>query len=121
MLGQKNIVAPTINDAEKRMILDGRVENYKTDMFGKPVPHLMLQIVTVKDVGEARCPEKGDGFTDDIFRAFVLWGAKLHDPKIMERLNEAKDWTYDGSRATMPMPASAGRSGGAFRGFRGLR
>lgn len=121
MLGQKNIVAPTINDADKKIIMDGNIENYRTDMFGKPVQHLMLQIITVRDMGESRCPDKGEGFTDDIFRAFVLWASKLHDPKVMDRLREAKDWTYDGSRATMPRPASAGRSGGFRRPFAGMR
>jgi hypothetical protein len=120
MLGQKNILLPTVSDEDKRLIMTGQIDDYRKDMFNKPVPHLMLQIITVKDVGPQRCPEKGDGFTDDIFRAFALWSAKLHDPKVMERLREAKDWTYDGVRIGMPMPASAGRSGTNSR-FTGLR
>lgn len=119
MLTNKNMKMPTVSEEEKRYILDGRVEDYRREMVNKPVQHLMLQIVTVKDMGPQRCPDKGDGFTDDIFRAFVLFASKIHDPKVMERLKEAKDWTYgEANRARMPAPVYVSRGGRPFQGLR---
>ena len=71
---------------------------------GEPVKHLLLQMLTVKDAGEGKCPEKGAGFTDDIFRSLVLL-TKIHDPKVMDRLKEARGWVSEGSRTSMPKPA----------------
>jgi hypothetical protein len=120
MLQNKNIILPSVAKKEQDFILSGQVDNYRVDMLNKPVQHLMLQMVTVKDVGVLRCPEKGDGFTDDIFRACVLFASKIHDPKIMERLVEAKDWTYgEANRAVMPPPIYVSRGGGMR--FPGLR
>jgi hypothetical protein len=119
MLGEKSIVLPSMSDQDWEIISDGRVENFKTDMIGKPVPHLYLQMMTVKDMGPNRCPEKGDDFTDDIFRSFVLWASKLHDKNVMARLIEAKDWAYDGSARRSPPPMFISRGGmGAYRGLR---
>src|ERR1700682_2169979 len=121
MLQNKNLILPSVSKEEQAFVLDGRVDNYKVDMLNKPVPHLMLQMITVKDVGETRCPEKGDGFTDDIFRACVLFASKIHDRTIMERLTEARDWTYDGesNSARTPPPLYVSRGGGPR--FPGLR
>jgi hypothetical protein len=117
MLGQQNILMPNMTDPDWDFVMDGKVDNYRNDMFGKPVPHLLLQMTTVKDMGPERCPDKGDDFTDDIYRAFVLWGSKLHDKSVMERLREAKDWTYDGSGKKNPSPMFFSRGGGGFRGL----
>lgn len=120
MLQNKNLILPSVTKEEQAFVLGGNVDNYKVDMLNKPVPHLMLQMVTVKDVGETRCPEKGDGFTDDIFRACVLFASKVHDPRIMERLVEAKDWTYgEANLAASAPPVYMSRGG--FRRFPGLR
>jgi hypothetical protein len=120
MLQNKNLILPSVTKQEQEFVLSGQVDNYKVDMLNKPVPHLMLQMVTVKDVGELRCPEKGDGFTDDIFRACVLFASKIHDARIMERLVEAKHWTYgEANQAIMPAPVYVSRGGrGAFQGLR---
>jgi len=115
MLTNKNLILPTIDPKEKQRILDGQIDNYRTEMLGKPVPHLFLQLNTVRDIGEHRCPDKGDGFTDDIWRALVLGASKIHHPKLMDRLKEARDFNYgNGNSARMPMPAFAGRSGGLY-------
>jgi hypothetical protein len=119
MIGQQNIVLPNIKEDEWDLVMDGRVENYRNDMFGKPIAHLLLQFTTVKDVGPERCPEKGDDFTDDIYRSFALWASKLHDKSVMDRLREAKDWVYDGSGRKNPTPMFVSRGG--MGGFRGLR
>jgi hypothetical protein len=120
MLTAGNVILPTVSDAERKYILEGNVGSFKQEMVNKPIQHLMLQMSTVKDVGEARCPTKGDDMTDDIFRAFVLGVSLMHHPKVMEALREAKDWTYgEANRSRMPMPAYAGRSGmGRWAGLR---
>lgn len=116
MIQAKNVVCPAIREDLKQRVLDFQIENYRTELNGEPAAHLMLQMMTVKDVGEKLCPTKGDGFTDDIFRSWVLSTAILHEEKVMERLKEAKDWRYDGSGGRkMPMPAYAGRSGQHIR------
>jgi len=123
MLRNKNIICPTVTVLDMTRICNGEIDNFKTEMINKPVQHLVLQMTTVRDVGPTRCPEKGENQTDDIWRAFVLWAAKLHDPKIMERLVEAKDWKYDGSGGQRAAPAAVfvGRSSGGFRPMNGLR
>lgn len=113
MLQSGNVLLPTVSEVESKYILEGNVVSYKQEMVNKPVQHLLLQMSTIKDIGENRCPDKGDDMTDDIFRAFALGLSKLHHPKIMAALTEAKNWTYgEANRSRMPMPAYAGRSGG---------
>lgn len=112
MLEAKNILFPTVNKEDAQFIIDGLVADYRTEMLNKTVQHLMLQMITVRDVGETRCPEKGEGMTDDIFRAAVLLVATIHSPKCMDRLVEAKDWLYgDSGRRPMPMPVYMSRGG----------
>jgi hypothetical protein len=121
MLAAGNVILPSVNEADAKRILGGEIASYKQEMINKPVQHLMLQMSTVKDIGPSRCPTKGDDMTDDIYRAFVLNVALMHNPKVMEALKLAKDWTYgdNGNRARMPMPAFVGRSG--MGGYRGIR
>lgn len=122
MMNNRNLILPTVAEQDRRLVLDGLVDNYRSDMLGKPVAHLMLQLGTVREVGELRCPEKGEGFTDDIFRALVLFASKIHEPAVMDRLKAAKDFNYSNGRSVMPEPIFAGRSGGMGVGFpNGLR
>lgn len=120
MMTSGNILLPTIGPEDKQRILDGQIDNYRTEMLNKPVAHLFLQLNTVQDTGVARCPGKGDGYTDDIFRSFVLGISKVHHEKVMARLVEARGFSYSGGpSARMPEPAFASRSG--IGGYRGLR
>ena len=113
MLDSKNLLFPTIDLEDKHKITNGQIEDFRKEMLNKPVSHFYLQLNTVMDGGPRSCPGKGDGYTDDIFRAVVLGASKIHHPKLMDRLKEAKDFNYgNGNAARMPMPAFAGRSGG---------
>lgn len=116
-----NVLAPTISEKDKQEVFDGNIADYRQAMINKPIPHLFLQLNTIQDLGVSRCPGKGDGYTDDIVRALVLGVSKIHEPKLMDRLKEARTFSYSGGggRVGMPMPAFAGRSGG--NGHRGLR
>jgi len=120
MITSGNVIFPNINDGTKQRILDGNIDDWRTEMTGNPVEHLFLQMCTVKNVGELRCPEKGDGFTDDGFRTVVLLISTIHQPKVMERLVEAKEFNYgfSGNKTRMPTPALLGRSGRPFTGLR---
>lgn len=111
MLENKNLILPTLQQQEIDYILDGRVENYRTEMMNKPVNHFLLQAVTIRDAGPTRAPEKGEHTTDDIWRAIVLLTKCIHNEKVMERLVEARNFNYDGVRVGMPMPGFASRSG----------
>jgi hypothetical protein len=118
MMASKNILFPSVNAGDQQEILDGQIVNYRNDMIGKPVQHLMLQMVTVRDVGETRAPEKGENYTDDSFRAVVLGLTAVHMPKVMERLQQARGFSYsNGGRQRMPEPFSMGRSGQNFGRF----
>lgn len=114
MIQSKNLILPNVNVQDQKKIMDLDFDDYRVEFFNKPVEHLMLQMATVREVGEMRCPEKGEHMTDDIFRALVLFTTTVHHPKVMERLSEARQFSYSGDRARMPMPAFAGRSGGTF-------
>lgn len=117
MMHARSLVLPTINEQDKQHIFDGNVQDYRTEMIGRPIQHLFLQMNTIMSMGEGRCPGKGDGYTDDIMRALVLSTVMIHEPKMMERLREARDFDYaNGGRGNkMPMPAFRGRSGGYHR------
>ncbi len=113
MITAGNVLLPTVSPEETRYILEGNVAKYKEEMVNKPIQHLLLQMSTVKDIGEGRCPTKGDDMTDDIFRSLILGIAKMHHTKVLEALKLACDFKYgDAARVAMPTPVFAGRSGG---------
>jgi hypothetical protein len=114
MANNRNLILPSLNEQVKQRIFDGQIDDWRSELIGRPIEHLLLQMATVKSVGEERCPEKGDGYTDDEFRALVLFASKLHEPKVFERLVEAKDFNYSNGRGKQPMPVFIGRSGGGI-------
>lgn len=115
MLLAKSFLCPSLTEAEKQDVFDNNISDYRQQLKEKPVQHLFVQFNTVRDVGLSRCPEKGEGYTDDILRSVVL-GVKIHEPKLMDRLKEAKAFDYGvANRVAMPAPAFASRSGVQYR------
>ncbi len=113
MMQAKTLQFPAIKEEDMQKVFDGNIVDYRNEMRDKPVEHLFLQLNTVMDMGTGKTPGKGDGYTDDIYRAAVLGATKMHEPKLMDRLKEAKGFLYgQENRIAMPMPAFAGRSGG---------
>ena len=106
----KNLLCPTVKPDRIEYIVDGNVDNYKAEMNEKPVEHLLLQMLTVREVQEGKPPTKGENFTDDIYRAVVLAASAVHDPKIMERLTEARELAKRAARGAGVAPVSLGRS-----------
>ena len=109
MLENKSIEFPFLSPEDYHDVVNNYID-YKT-LLHAPVKHLFLQMLTIKDDGVGKCPVKGEGFTDDLFRSLVLT-ANIHHPKIMERLILAKDWPdMNGlsGRSKMPMPVYVSR------------
>ncbi len=102
MMENRTMDLPFLSKADYDHVCSEYIE-FKT-LNGQPVKHLLLQMLTIKDVGEAKAPEKGEGFTDDILRALVLL-TKIHDPKVLERLKAAQQWLkIAGVSSGMPTP-----------------
>lgn len=106
----RNILCPTVKKERVDFIVEGNVSNYKAEMVEKPVEHLLLQMLTVREVQENKPPTKGENFTDDIYRAVVLATSAVHDPKIMERLTAARELAKRAARGNSVAPISVGRS-----------
>lgn len=106
MIGNGMFDLPFLSDEDYEDVLSRHIE-FST-LNGQPVKHLFLQMLTVADAGPKKCPEKGAGFTDDIFRALVLQ-TLIHSEAVMKRLKEAWE-AYGKVTRAMPMPAFKGRS-----------
>lgn len=83
--------------------------NYPQCFAHKPMEHLALQMLTVKDTGNHVL--KGDNLTDDIFRAMVLGIVTLMDEENVQILSGQKS-TVGGALA---VKASRGQGGSGTR------
>jgi hypothetical protein len=109
MLENGNLVLPHLSNADYTTVCSEFID-YRT-LAGQPVKHWLLQALTVQDQGVGKAPGKGQGFTDDLFRASVLL-TKIHHPKVMERLKLACTWPSVGgaAKSSMPKPVYVSRS-----------
>lgn len=64
------------------------VRDFKKELLNAPISHLALQMTTVKDTGVAIV--KGDGYTDDMFRALVLNHQQMFSTKHKTHMNRAR-------------------------------
>ena len=69
--------------------LDFDAEAYPSCFVDRPMDHLYLQLATVKDTG--KMVDKGDGYTDDTFRALALCVWALHEEDVQIALSMADD------------------------------
>jgi len=81
MMDTSEIMLPKL---EAEISDDVAIMDYPSAFHGKPAAHLLFQCFTVKDLGKTIA--KGDGYTDDLFRALVLGVSRLYDPKVEEYL-----------------------------------
>lgn len=109
MMTNHSMQLPFITEQEWKDVMDGKISDFHT-LNGKPSAHLLLQMLTVMDIGPNKAPTKGPGFTDDLFRSLVLT-VKIHEPAIMARLHEWKDNPFTNAKTQSPRPVSVGRSG----------
>ena len=84
------------------------VNNYKRELKNHPIEHLYLQFLTVRE--QLAGVGKGEGNTDDLWRALVVMSTMHFIPKVKEYLGEfkAQERTDTSSRSTVLL---AGRSG----------
>lgn len=106
MAENKSLDLPFLPKTDYDQVLTDYID-FKT-LNLQPVKHLLLQMLTVRDMGENKAPDKGEGFTDDIFRALVLI-TKIHNEKVLERLKTADTWVKS-ERREMPKPVFARRA-----------
>lgn len=83
-----------------------RVADYPFSFRGQPAAHLLFQMITVRDRGKTVV--KGEGFTDDLFRALVLGTSRILDDKIKP---EILAMSAASTRGRMTGAVSVGRSG----------
>lgn len=81
--------------------------DFKRDLLKYPGAHLYRQFLTVQQV--AGVLVKGNGSTDDMFRALVLGVTRLFDPKVVERMEVYKSKERD-SLAAPSVAAFGGRT-----------
>jgi len=105
MMENESLELPFLSRQDYDDVLSSAIE-YRT-LNGQPMKHLFLQILTVADDGPNKCPIKGAGFTDDIFRALVLI-TKMHEEKVLDRLKKFDVLAAKEVRA-MPAPVFAKR------------
>jgi len=106
MLSSGSIELPYLSPKDYEDVCTNYIDY--TTLKDNPIKHLFLQMLTVKDVGADKAPIKGEGFTDDMFRSLTLL-TKIHDPKVMERLVEARAWMKDEGVGGMPIPVYVSR------------
>ncbi|MGF3998990.1 hypothetical protein ACQX8C_14785, partial [Staphylococcus aureus] len=46
MIASKNLIFPTVTEAEGTRIMAGGIEDYRTEFMNRPVPHIMHQMIT---------------------------------------------------------------------------
>jgi hypothetical protein len=87
------------------------VRNYRNELKNRPLEHLYLQYVTVQLKSGAVV--KGEGFTDDLFRANVVMATMFSIPKVREHVAKFPDMNREGfsQRAVVMI---GGRSGGTY-------
>jgi hypothetical protein len=107
MMENYSLELPFLAESDYKDVLERSIE-YKT-LNGQPEKHLLLQMLTVTDLGPQRAPTKGAGYTDDLFRALVLVGL-IHKEKVFERLKAADAFVGKEARS-MPLPVYMSRGG----------
>jgi hypothetical protein len=89
MLQEGNVIFPSL-EIPLTDVAEAVFDNYRKFFINKPVAHLAHQMLTVRDTHANRPPEKGEGFTDDIFRAWTLGASIVHLPRMQKILSEAQ-------------------------------
>jgi hypothetical protein len=82
-LGMLKIPRPGEGEYKIRELLEHDPDEYPTCFEYKPIQHFMVQMATVQDASKKQVL-KGDGFTDDIFRAAALMTYGLRNPEFAE-------------------------------------
>ena len=85
MVNSQTIDLPAI---EKPIEYIQSVRNYKIELIHCPVSHLLLQMITVRE--QQGTYGKGEGYTDDTFRALAMLHALCFHPRVAKKVEERK-------------------------------
>lgn len=107
MMENGSIELPFLSELDYNDVINRSIE-FRT-LNGQPAKHLLLQMLTITDLGPGKAPTKGAGFTDDLFRALVLI-TLIHREKVFERLRNA-DVTEGSAQREAPKPVYVSRGG----------
>ena len=106
-----SIEFPALTDKVKEEVSSNTIHDYKSQLMGKPVEHLLLQFETVVDMGVGLCPDKAPDLTDDLLRTVVLGLSRLYTSEVTKRIEKMSTFVTKDNRVAMPMPVVIGRSG----------
>lgn len=109
-LNNDNVVFPAM-ELPWAEVSKTQFEDYRLYFMNSPVSHFASQVITVKDVGAGKAPDKGDDLTDDMYRATVLGLTIVNDPKVQEKLRNAK---ISVNKQRMPPAMYISRGGGGM-------
>lgn len=93
-LTKGSIVLPTPEIEKFSTIMHFATRNYPHAFKGKPISHMVMQMMTVNDVF-GKTIMKGDKLTDDLFRAHVLAVSAADDPEMIELLKAGRAGGYE--------------------------
>ena len=107
---QGSLVLPEPERGTLTDCLDFEADGYPECFEGQPASHLAMQMATVKDTGKT--VDKGDGYTDDIFRAVALFCYACDVEDYQYALQDADDTEEDGQDRPTAFGVSSLLSGG---------
>lgn len=110
---EQEIVSLPRCELPARDLLEALDNDYRAFYAGKPVAHLVKQMLTIKD-GQKHVL-KGDGYTDDLWRsaALCVWG--LQNEKFLDLLLKEPDPVYESQKPAIGV-SRLGSGGGASVG-----
>lgn len=82
---------------------------YPKSFEGKPVAHMMMQMLTIRNTGTDVL--KGDGLTDDIWRALALGTARMQDSEVAKIVESATIMDKNVALGTVFSRSSGGGQG----------
>lgn len=83
LLDSRTLILPK---TEKDLVDDEATVAYPKWFRGAPATHMLFQTLTVKEIGQSIT--KGDGYTDDLFRATVLLASRAFNQKIEDKMSK---------------------------------
>jgi hypothetical protein len=110
-IGTHDILLPGLELPPDQII---GVRDFKKELRDCPSAHLFLQMITVREHNGTLI--KGEGYTDDLFRAVALLYRVTFNPKVKEHMDKFKPLDLANSKVGVTRSAIfvAGRSGSGY-------
>lgn len=81
---------PNVEESDIKKLMEHDPDDYPKCFEHRPVEHLLIQMATIQDIAKKQVA-KGDGFTDDLWRASALCHYGLTNPEFQEHLTKANE------------------------------